>query len=56
MAMAKMVNFRCPPELLAKIEAAAKSDRRNLSDWIRLALEGLVEKRKTALDRKRARG
>ena len=39
------VTVRMPEELLAKIQAAAESDRRSVADWIVLQLEATVAKR-----------
>lgn len=44
--------IRCTPELKSALERLARSDRRKLSDWLRLELERLVAKRKTETKRR----
>ncbi|MCC6741111.1 MAG: ribbon-helix-helix protein, CopG family [Planctomycetia bacterium] len=42
----EFVILRVPPELKRALEEAAAAERRGLSDYLRLALEDLVAKRK----------
>lgn len=39
------ITVRMPEELLAKIQAAAESDRRSVADWIVLQLEAALAKK-----------
>lgn len=52
MADDKMVNFRCSPEMHARVKAAATADKRKISDWVRLQVERGLASRKTKLDRR----
>lgn len=45
------ITVRMPEELLAKIQAAAESDRRSVADWIVLQLEAALAKKSRRLEK-----
>lgn len=50
------LSFRCSVELEEKMKSLAKADRRKLSDWLRIELERLVQrKRPTMVDKCKGR-